>query len=334
MKWLLASLLLISAAADVSAQTVTGEATATIGASSDDVQVAATQARVFGQLDRFRFFAEGAWTTSTTRPDGRSSEAFATAYPYEGPPHVMDAYVERRIGGDRVFGVVRGGRFRTPFGIHDASDYAYNGFLRAPLIRYEGYWSLTNTLFEHGVNAMVGTPHLQGEITVGRPGDVSEDFRRRAGADVVLRAQAFAGSFVVGLSHLEAQGYDVDYASGRMVFTGVDVRWMRGGVQLRTEWLVGRPWDQSKTSGGYVDITVHRPFMGPATLVARAETLDYDVANPTYADEATGVSLGTRTRLARGLFGQVNVTHRPSAPYGRSTTATDVALTYTARFGK
>jgi len=46
------------------------------------------------------------------------------------------------------------------------------------------------------------------------------------------------------------------------------------------------------------------------------------------------MSLGTRIALARGLSGQVNVTHRPAAPYGRNATATDVALTYTARFGR
>ena len=59
--------------------------------------------------------------------------------------------------------------------IYDASDHAYNGFLRAPLIRYEGYWSLTNSLLEHGVNVMAGTSWLQGEVTVGRSADVSDN---------------------------------------------------------------------------------------------------------------------------------------------------------------
>jgi hypothetical protein len=243
----------------------------------------------------------------------------------------MDAYLERRWDGRRVFGVVRGGRFRTPFGIHDASDFAYNGFLRAPLIRYEGYWALSNSLFEHGVNAMAGTSRIQGEITLGRPGDVSDDFHRRRGADVVLRAQAYAGPFVIGVSHLDSSGYDVIYAAGRVVFTGFDVRWMQSGVQVRTEWLRGRPWNDTATMGGYVDVSVHRPFMGPATIVGRVETLDYDTANGIYASAANGVSLGSRVKVLPGLFAQVNVTHRPPAPYANDVTATDVALTYTIR---
>jgi hypothetical protein len=318
-------------AATASAQDVTTEISATAGASSEDVQVAATQARVFGQADRFSFFAEAAWSSSHSRGAGDDSEAFSSAYPYEGPPRVMDAYFERRMDGRRLFGVVRGGRFRTPFGIHDASDYAYNGFLRAPLIRYEGYWALSNSLFEHGVNVMAGTARLQAEVTVGRPGDVSDDFHRRSSTDVVLRAQGYAGPFVIGVSHLDSSGYDLGYAVGRISFTGFDVRWMQGGVQVRTEWLRGRPWSGAETTGGYLDVSVHRTFMGPVTIVGRLETLDYDTADGLYAAAANGTALGTRVKVLPGVFAQVNVTHRPSAPYAPNATATDVALTYTLR---
>jgi hypothetical protein len=318
-------------AADVSAQSVTTEVSGTAGVSSEDVQVAATQARAFGQMERFTFFAEAAWSASHAPGAGTRSEAFSTAYPYAGPPRIMDAYVERRLGANRVFGVVRGGRFRTPFGIHDASDFAYNGFLRAPLIRYEGYWALSNSLFEHGVNAMVGTSRIQGEITVGSPGDVSDDFHRLHGRDVTLRAQAYAGPFVIGVSRLDSSGYDLAYAAGRIVFTGIDVRWMQSGVQVRTEWLHGRPWNDAETTGGYVDVSVHRPFMGPVTIVGRLETLDYDTPDATYASASNGVSLGTRVKVLPGLFAQLNVTHRPPAPYADDATATDVALTYTLR---
>lgn len=328
-----ASLWLVLASA-ASAQTVIGEVSGTVGVSSDDVTAAATQARLFGNLHQVGFFTEGAWAASRTAGDGHESEAFTTAYPYAGSPHLLDAYVERRLGGERLFAVVRGGRFRTPFGIHDASDYAYNGFLRAPLVRYEGYWALSNMLFEHGVNVLAGTTRVQGEVTVGRPSDVSDDYHRRAGADVVLRAQAYAGPFVLGVTHLRSRTYELDYATGRLEFTGLDVRWMTGGVQARAEVLAGRVWNDTTTYGGYLDVSVHRPFMGPATVVTRLETLDYRSPNPIYSDVSSGLAVGTRIRLAPGLFGQVNVTHRPSAPYAPNATATDVAFTYTGRYFK
>ena len=71
--------------------------------------------------------------------------------------------------------------------------------------------------------------------------------------------------------------------------------------------------------------------MGPITVVGRVETLDYDTPDPLYADVASGVALGTRIALPAGLHAQVNVTHRPSAPYARNATATDAALTYSVR---
>ena len=329
---MLAWLVWATVAVQAGAQGVTAEISTTGGVSSDHVLAAATQARLFGEVRTVRFFAEGAWTRSTEREDGQSSEAFTTAYPYEGPPRLMDAYAERRFGNTTAVASLRGGRLRTPFGIYDASDHAYNGFLRAPLIRYEGYWSLTNSLLEHGVNLMAGTSWLQGEVTVGRSADVSDDLVRRDGTNVVLRGQAYYRTIVVGVSHLRSQAYDLHYATGKMIFTGIDVRWMYAGVQLRGEWLVGRPWDGTSTVGGYVDVLVHRPAMGPLTLVARVETLDYDTPDPSFADAASGIALGGRLKLADGLHAQLNVTHRPSAPYGQNVTATDAAVTYTFRF--
>ena len=318
-------------ASAASGQGLNGEVSATAGVSTDDVAAAATQARVFGDLRGVTIFAEAAWA-HTAIADGRSSEAFSSAYPYEGPPQVMDAYLERRLGAGNVFGSVRAGRFRTPFGIYSASEHAYNGFLRAPLIRYEGYWSITNTLLEHGVNLMAGTSRLQAEVTFGHPADVSDDFSRRSGVDVVLRAQTYVGPFVIGASHMRSEAYDLPYAAGGMQFTGVDLRWMSHGVQVRGEFLTGRPWNDTRTRGGYVDVSLHRPFMGPVTLVSRLEHLDYDTPEPAYADEASGVALGARIGLTDGLYAQVNVTHRPSEPYGQNHTATDIALTYTLRY--
>jgi hypothetical protein len=315
------------------AQSASGEVSLTGGVSSDKVTAGAGQARLFGELPWFRFFVEGAWAV-TPAQEGRESEAFATAYPYDGPPRPMDAYVERLFQHRQFVGSVRGGRFRTPFGIHGASDHAYTGFLRAPLVRYEGYWALTSTQFEHGVNVMAGTPWIQAEVTVGRPGDAGEEYTRRKGMDTVLRAQGYYGALVVGVSHIRSQTYELPYATGEMIFTGIDARWMRGGIQLRGEWLFGQPWDEMRTVGGYLDAIVHRPFMGPVTLVGRVEALDYVTPNPAYSSRVHGGAVGARVKVLDGLYGQINVTHRPSEPYGPNVTSTDVAFSYTVRYPK
>ena len=322
-------------ASTASAQTITGETSITAGVSTDQVTAAATQSRVFGETKGLRFFAEGSWTKLTEGDEGRESEAFSSAYPYEGPPRVMEAYAERFARGRRFFGGIRGGRFRTPFGIYNASDHAYSGFLRAPLIRYEGYWGLANTFFEHGVDIVGGTASVQGEITLGRPGDASEDSKRRPGADVIARVQAYRGSLVVGASHVRSETYGPQpWANGSMAFTGLDVRWMSNGVQLRGEFINGQPWDGTRTWGGYVDAFVHVPAMGPVTAVARLEALDYKTARAEFNSAPTGAAAGARIKVSDGLYAQVNVTHRPDEPYGPAVTATDMALTYTVRYPK
>jgi hypothetical protein len=328
-----AAVAILCAASSAAAQTVTGEVSLTGGVSSDQVTVGATQARVFGELPLFRFFAEGTWTSLH---GGHESEAFSAAYPYEGPARPMEAYAERLLKSGRFVGSVRAGRFRTPFGIYSASDHAYTGFLRAPLVKYEGYWALSNTFLEHGVNVMGGTSFLQAEATVARPADASDDERRQAGVSTVLRVQAYHGPVVIGVSHLQAPTYGPsEWAHGPLRFTGVDFRWMNAGVQLRGEWLFGSPWEGSTTKGGYVDGLVHRPFMGPLTLVGRIETLDYLTPGaPQFSSRVHGGAVGARIGLLKDLYGQVNVTHRPSEPYGASVTATDVALTYTIRYPK
>ena len=278
---------ILGTASTAAAQDVTGEVTLTGGASTDRVTAGATQARLFGEVPLFRFFAEGTWTSLR---GGRESEAFSAAYPYEGAAHPMEVYAERLLKSGRWVGSVRAGRFRTPFGIYSASDRAYTGFLRAPLVRYEQYRALSNSFLEHGVNVMGGTSFLQAEASVARPSDVSVGERRQAGVSTVLRVQAYHGPMVVGVSHLQAPTYGPsEWSRGPLRFTGVDVRWMNAGVQLRGEWLFGRPWDGSRTSGGYLDGLVHRSFMGPLTVVARLETLDYQTPSaPEFSSASAG----------------------------------------------
>jgi hypothetical protein len=243
----------------------------------------------------------------------------------------MEAYAERMFQPDgRLFGI-RAGRYRTPFGIYSGSDHAYIGFLRAPLIRYDGYYALSNNFLEQGADVIVGTPRLSLEASAGVPADVGEA-ERRSGMDAVLRAQACAGSLIVGGSYIRTHPYQPpEWAKGHAKFAGVDVRWMRNGVQLRGEWITGQPFDGTTTTGGYGDLILHRPGMGPVTAVFRAEHLDYDTIPP-FDLSATRYTAGSRIRLLGNLSLAVEVVHQrltldPPPPRA----AVDVALTYSLR---
>jgi hypothetical protein len=308
------------------AQPLHSDVAVTAGASKEEVRAGSAQARVFGETRGLRFYVEGAWGTA----DGPRSDAFGAAYSYRTRPHLMEAYAEKMFRRDRFLASIRGGRFRTPFGIHTTSDHAYVGFLRAPLIRYPGNFALSNTFLEVGTNVMAGTPWFQAEATIGMPSDEGRQDRRR-GLDSVVRVQGYAGALIAGLSHIRTQPYQSKhFAHGRALFTGFDFRWMKSGVQLRGEWLRGRPFDGTRTSGGYVDAFVHLRAMGPVTAVARLETLDYDARKfSRYEKRAT---MGARVRVAQGLAAHVNLIHHPGGVYTSKETVGDVAVTYTVRY--
>ena len=80
---------------------------------------------------------------------------------------MIEAYGERTFQPGRFLVGIRGGRYRTPFGISSGSDHAYNGFLRAPLIRYDDYYALSNNFLEHGADVIVGVPRLTLEVSAG-----------------------------------------------------------------------------------------------------------------------------------------------------------------------
>jgi hypothetical protein len=199
----------------------------------------------------------------------------------------------------------RVGRYRVPFGIYNASDHAYIGFLRALLIRYDGYYALSNNFLEHGVELIAGVPRLTVETSLGTPADVGAAVR----LDSVVRVQSAIGPAIVGVSHIRTLPYQSPkFARGTTTFTGVDVRWMRGGVQLRGEWIGGRPFDGTTTTGWYADAIVHRRAMGRVTAVARIERLDYDTA-PQFALHSKRQTAGAHIRLLDGLAAQVNLLH-------------------------
>lgn len=305
------------------------ELTQTVGGSSEEVAAAGTQLRAFGDLPAdIRFNVEGAWgTRSADRGD-----AFGTAYPYDNRVQLIEAYVERTFQPGRALFSVRAGRYRTPFGISSAGDHAYIGYLRAPFVRYGGYYALSNTFLEHGLDVVVGTPAASLELSAGTPADVGEA-RRPSGLDLVARGQWFRGPLIVGASYIRTRPHQsATFAHGHTQFGGIDARWMRDGVQLRGEWLTGRPFAGTRTNGGYVDVIVHRPSMGPVTAFGRIERLVYEAAAP-YDFSAARYTAGARVRLLQNLSLSAGFVHQTSdAEKHRLRGALDVGLTYAFRY--
>ena len=252
-------------------------------------------------------FAEASWATVA----GPQTDAFGAAYPYERRIEIMEAYGERTFRGGRA--LARRPRRAVPDAVRHLRrhDHGYGGFLRAPLIRYPGYWALANTFLEHGVNVMAGVPALQMEYTIGTPSDVGEaGEKRRAGADQVIRVQGYHGDVIVGATHIRTQPYQPErYARGRAVFTGMDARWMRDGFQLRGEWLDGQPFD------GMHARRLRRCVPAPARDGSRYRRCTCRGArlrrrSPSCSRAAT---LGARVLLADGLYAQVNATRQSRA---------------------
>ena len=323
---LIATLAAVSLGSSANAQTVITELDVTAGLSTEDVQAAGSQLRIFGEaLAGWRFYAEATWADVW----GPTSDAFGSAYPYNHRLRPMEVFAERTVSRPRFLVGTRIGRYRTPFGIYNRSDHGYTGFLRAPLIRYGGYWALSNNFLETGASVVAGTPRLQAEVSLGIPQD--EDIQqRRRGFDRVARVQGSFGPWVVGGSYIHTQPSQArTFARGSTEFTGVDARWMMGGVQVRGEWINGRSFSGTRTFGGYADVIVHRAFMGPITAVGRAERLDYMAGR--FSSYPRRYTAGARIRLARMLVAHVNVLREPAYDRQGPESALDVALTFTAR---
>jgi len=318
-----------SAAARATAQSLTVEAGLSAGVSTENVRAAAVQGRVFGaSASDWRFFAEATFGGVSGQP----SDAFNAAYPYDRRLRPMEIYVEKMFRPRNGLLGVRGGRYRTPFGLSSPGDHGYAGFTRSPLIRYGEDFALSNTFMEGGVAVIAGSPRLYVETSLGVPQDEGR-LRRRHGLDASIRVQGFYKSLIVGAGRLHT-GRDEslgDFASGRAVFNGVDGRWTSGGVQLRGEWIFGRPFDDVSTRGGYVDLIVHRVGMGPLTAVARAERLTYVATSRARSLYLHRFTAGGRVRLGSCLSGLVNVVHQPSGLAAGRTNVLDAGLTCTVR---
>ena len=313
------------------AQSITAEAALTGGLSSDEVSAAAAQVRVFGDVTHdIRFFGEAAWAGRSLSEDDHESDSFNAAYPYTNRVQIVEAYGERIFRPHAAIVGIRAGRFRTPFGIYNASDHAYSGFLRAPLVRYEEYSPLSNTFLEHGVDLVAGVPSLTVEAALAAPADIGE-VARRSGVDAVVRVQGYLGPFIAGVSHMRTPNSQLALdASGRTTVTGIDLRWMHAGIQLRGEWITGRPFGGATTSGWYGDALIHRTFMGPVTAVVRIERLDWTDAQSAEEEYLSRQTVGARIRLTNALALQVNALHE-TGDEEYLPRALDVAVTWTIR---
>lgn len=317
----------VGASSAAGAQTLAVQAQQSVGTSSESITGGATQVRVLGEArPGLRLDVEAAWGARSRS----GSDVFGTAYPYDGRVQIIEAYAELVRPEARGLRAVRAGRYRTPFGISSAGDHAYIGFLRPPLIRYGGYYALSSGYLEHGVAVTLGTPRLSVEGSVGAPADVGTAVRRR-GVDAAARAEVARGSLVVGASYLDTTpDMPARFARGRARFGGADLRWMHAGVLVRGEWIGGRPFDGTATRGGYADLVVHRPELGPVTLLARAERLAYD-AQPPFALYTHRYTAGARVRVWRGLAVAGGLVHQAGRQTQRRATALDLGLTYAVR---
>jgi len=318
---------LLASSPSARAQSLIIDVTQHGGYSTDEVAALAVQARALAETSsHMRFNVETAWASRSET----TSDAFGAAYPYGNRVQLIEAYGERMfLPGAALFGI-RVGRYRTPFGISSGSDHGYGGFLRAPLIRYDGYYALSNNFLEHGVDVIVGRPRLSFEVSAGAPADVGTAVRRH-GLDLVMRGQAAFGSTTLGASYIATDPYQPEtYAHGRAVFAGLDGRWMHAGIQVRGEWLAGRPFDGTTTTGGYLDVAFHRPGMGPVTAMLRAERLDYET-EPPHAMHAIRYSAAGRIRLLNQVSAQVALVHNVGYGYSTRATALDLGLTYSVR---
>ena len=311
-------------------QSLTAEAAFSGGYSTDEVAAAAVQVRAFGETKGdIRFFGEASWADRSR--DDVESDAFGAAYPYDGRVDVIEAYGERLFRRGRAIVDVRGGRFRPPFGISSGSDHAYTGFLRPPAMRYAEFLALSNTSLEHGADVLAGVSRLTIEAAIGVPADVGEHTRRGGGADAIVRLQGYYGRFIVGVSHIRTSPIGLEsIAPGRETFTGVDARWMSGGILLRGEWVDGRPFDGATSAGWYADLIVHRTQMGPVTAVARLEQLDHEGIEESAATYLRRATIGARVRLTDALSVTVNLLHQSGDPRYQPN-ALDIAFTWSVR---
>ena len=222
------------------------------------------QIRAFGEGPApIRFFVEVAWGARyfpAARPKS-ATDVFGTAYPYQNRAQVIEAYGERTFRpGGRLVGIRPDGSAHRS-GISTRSDHA------CCRLHARADDSLRRLL--RAVEQLSGARRRSSSSArrrrISRPASAAAVGRRRrcSGVPASIRCSAAKRTLSLGDRRREPLPRDalpagVTSRKGRAVFTGVDVRWMCSGIQLRGE-VPQRPAVRRHDDDG----RLHRPAGAP-----------------------------------------------------------------------
>ena len=160
------------------------------------------------------------------------------------------------------------------------------------------------------------SPRRRSRRASARPADVGEAIRR-AGLDTVLRAAGRPRPVILGASYIDTMPVHAGALRARAAPASAasTCAWMRAGVQVRGEWLGGRPFDGTRPPAAMSTSSCIARRWGRSPLLARAERLAYDGAAP-HALYTHRYTAGARVRLWRGLAASagVDATRPASSP--------------------
>ena len=231
---------------------------------------------------------------------------------------------------------VRAGRFRMPFGIYTRSDYGYSGFLRPPLIRYDGYFGISNNWLEDGAMFTAGVPQLFVEASVSRPHDVgfAVTARRARTRPSACRAIADSSSSApVTRAAIRICRRDSPSAGRRSPASTCDGR-TPPGIQARGEFLKGHSYEGVSTIGGYTSTasSIARAWDRlPRSYAASGSTTPRRRRAPAQAKRLT---LGTRVRLPGPVTLQLNYLRQHGDLPHIKTHSIDFSATYSLRLDR
>lgn len=152
---------------------------------------------------------------------------------------------------------VRGGRFRSGFGISDWSDFYYNAIISMPLVRFnrlQPYLGLTR--FDTGLDVRSIAGPIEYQVGLIDVGSTSWQWAPKNTTYGVARLQTHFGALIVGssvLGRIAGSGSDDDTEA-----YGLDFRWTADHLQLRGE-LVRLHSDDGWSGGYYVDAFFRPP---------------------------------------------------------------------------
>jgi hypothetical protein len=180
------------------------------------------------------------------------------------------------------------------------------------------------------VDLVAGVPNLTVETALAAPGDVGE-IVRRGGLDAIVRVQGYWGPLIAGASYMDTPlSEPARVTEGRNHVTGIDLRWTHAGIQLRGEWIAGRPFGARKSTGWYADALIHRTAMGPVTAIVRVERIDFGEPENDTAEYLSRQTIGVRVNVGGGVTLQVNALHQ-TGDDEYLPRALDLAVTWSVR---